>query len=167
MAALLSLSPPARRYLSALKLTAVYITSDGNVAVSRDPVRAGALTAWWVPDRRTAEAIVLRAAGSSESPAAAVESAAVELGVVLTEHALAVARAEKAAARIVRGRSAAQARGDLHFFNAEYKRLRAEAAAAGKSFMSYGQARARLQKAIAANVTVIVTTDLIALTLKR
>jgi hypothetical protein len=64
-----------------------------------------------------------------------------------------VARAEAAAARIAWGISAANDRGDLQFFNAEYKRRRAEAVAAGKPFMTYGQARARLQKAIALGAT--------------
>jgi hypothetical protein len=43
----------------------------------------------------------------------------------------------------------AQRRGDLKFFNAEYKRRRDAAVAVGQTFMSYGEARARLQKAIA------------------
>jgi hypothetical protein len=64
-----------------------------------------------------------------------------------------VARAEAAAARIAWGISTANDRGDLQFFNAEYKRRRAEAVAAGKPFMTYGQARARLQKAIALGAT--------------
>jgi hypothetical protein len=101
-----------------------------------------------VANKRTAEAVAARATESEPRMPSAPQPP--RLGVVLTEHAHVVARAEAAATRIARGISAANARGDLQFFNSEYKRRRAQAVTAGRAFMTYGQARARLQKAIAA-----------------
>ena len=94
MTGLMPLAPLVRAYLSALDLMAIYVTADGAIAVGCDPGRAGAVAAWWVADRRTAEAIALRAADSSKRPGDAVVSAADELGVPLTGHARVVARAE-------------------------------------------------------------------------
>jgi hypothetical protein len=53
------------------------------------------------------------------------------------------------------------ARGDLKFFNAEYKRQRAEAKRAGKSFISYAQARERLGRAIASAAAGTMTAGLL------
>ena len=137
-----------RAYLAAFDLVAISVMPDGRVRVSRDPGRAGAFIALWTEDRHAASKIA-QLASNAERPTEAIISAALELRVPLTDHSVVVTRATAAAARISRVLSEAQARGDLQFFNAEYKRRRAEAASAGKGFMSYGQARARLQRAIA------------------
>jgi hypothetical protein len=132
----------AKDYLGAFGIAAIVIYRDGRVDVSRDP--AGAVAAWWV-EADKAGAIVKQARKNGGD----IPAAARHLGVALTEHAIVLARAAAAARRIKRTLSEAQSRGDLRFFNAEYKRRRTAAAAAGQSFMSYGQARTRLHKTIA------------------
>jgi hypothetical protein len=132
----------AKDYLGAFGIAAVVIYRDGRIGVSRDP--AGAVAAWWVETDR-AEGVVKQARKNGGD----IPAAARHLGVALTEHAIALARAAAAASRIERTLLEAQGRGDLKFFNAEYKRRRTAAAAAGQSFMSYGQARTRLHKTIA------------------
>ena len=132
----------AKDYLGAFGIAAVVIYRDGRIGVSRDP--AGAVAAWWV-EADQAEGVVKQARKNGGD----IPAAARHLGVALTEHAIVLARAAAAATRIKRTLSEAQGRGDLKFFNAEYKRRRTAAAAAGQSFMSYGQARTRLHKTIA------------------
>jgi hypothetical protein len=129
-------------YVRAFDLTAICAYRDGRIGVSRNP--AGAVAAWWV-EAEQAGAVIRQARKDSSD----IQAIARRLGVALTEHAIVLTRASAAVARIERALAEAQARGDLRFFNAEYKRRRAQAAAAGKGFMNYGQARARLQKAIA------------------
>jgi hypothetical protein len=132
----------AKDYLGAFGIAAVVIYRDGRIDVSHDP--AGAVAAWWVEADQAAAVVKQARQNGGDVPAAARH-----LGVALTEHAIVVARAAAAATRIKRTLSEAQGRGDLKFFNAEYKRRRGAAVAVGQTFMSYGEARARLQKAIA------------------
>jgi hypothetical protein len=110
--------------------------------VSRNP--AGAAAAWWV-EAEQAGAVIRQARKDGSD----IQAIARRLGVALTEHAIVLTRASAAIERIEAALGEAQRRGDLKFFNTEYKRRRAQAAAAGQSFMSYGEARARLHKAIA------------------
>jgi hypothetical protein len=133
----------ARDYLGVFGIAAVVIYRDGRIGVSRNP--AGAVAAWWVEDDQ-ARGVVKQARKNGGD----VPGAARRLGVALTEHAIVLARAAAASKRIRQTLSEAQGRGDLKFFNAEYKRRRIEAEAVGKCFMSYSQAKAKLHKAIAA-----------------
>jgi hypothetical protein len=133
----------AKDYLGAFGIAAVVIYRDGRIDVSRDP--AGAVAAWWVEADQAGAVVKQARKNGGDIPAAARR-----LGVVLTEHATVLARAAAASKRIRQTLSEAQGRGDLKFFNAEYKRRRIEAAAVGKSFMTYSQAKAKLHKAIAA-----------------
>jgi hypothetical protein len=132
----------AKDYLGAFGIAAVAIYRDDRIGVSRDP--AGAVAAWWVEADQAGGVVKQARKNGGDIPAAARK-----LRVTLTAHDVVIARAKAATARIDNALSEAQACGDLQFFNREYKRRRAEAAAAGKGFMSYGQARARLQRAIA------------------
>ena len=129
-------------YLGAFGIAAVVIYRDGRIGVSRDP--AGAVAAWWVEADQAGSVVKQARKNGGDIPAAARR-----LGVVLTEHAIVLVRAAAASKRIRQSLSEAQGRGDLQFFNREYKRRRTAAAAAGQSFMSYGQARTRLYKTIA------------------
>jgi hypothetical protein len=129
-------------YVRAFDLAAICAYRDGRIGVSRNP--AGAAAAWWVEAEQAGA--VIRQAPTDGSD---IQAVARRLGVALTEHAIVLTRASAAIARIERALTEAQARGDLKFFNAEYKRRRGAAVAAGQTFMSYGKARARLQKAIA------------------
>ena len=132
----------AKDYLGAFGIAAVVIYRDGRIGVSRDP--GGAAHAWWLQADQ-AGGVVKQARKNGGD----ILAAARHLGVALTEHAIVMARAAAAASRIKRTLSEAQGRGDLKFFNAEYKRRRTAAAAAGQSFMSYGQGGTRLHKTIA------------------
>ena len=58
-------------------------------------------------------------------------------------------RSAGAAALLDQALQRAEAAGLLGFFNREYRRRRREAAAAHKSFVSYGTARRRLQQVVA------------------
>jgi hypothetical protein len=129
-------------YVRAFDLAAICAYCDGRIGVSRNP--AGAAAAWWVEAEEVGA--VIRQARKDGSD---IQAVARRLGVALTEHAIVLTRASAAIERIEAALREAQRRGDLKFFNAEYKRRRTEAQAAGKGFMSYGQARARLGKAIA------------------
>ena len=60
-----------------------------------------------------------------------------------------MARARAAVTRINAVLNAAHDRGDLKFFNAEFRRRRMAARAAGVSFMSYATAMQRLRKELA------------------
>ena len=137
-----SLARAAADYVHAFNIAAVCVYRDGRIGVSRNP--GGAAHAWWLQADQAAGVVKQARKNGGDIPAAARH-----LGVALTEHAIVLARAAAAATRIKRTLSEAQGRGDLKFFNAEYKRRRTAAAAAGQSFMSYGQARKRLHKTIA------------------
>ena len=78
-----------------------------------------------------------------------VEAAARELGVPATLHHVAMQRAASAVERIDAAMAQAQRCGSLAFFNAEYRRRRTAARAAGRGFITYGRARVRLRQAVA------------------
>jgi hypothetical protein len=64
----------------------------------------------------------------------------------LNEHAAVMQRARAAVSKLNGKISIAQQNGALVFFNAEYRRRRIEARGAGKYFMSYGTALAKLRR---------------------
>jgi hypothetical protein len=138
--------PPLPRaaddYVRVFDIVAICAYRDGRIGVSRNP--AGAAAAWWV-EAEQAGAVIRHARKDGSD----IQAIARRLGVALTEHAIVLTRASAAIERIEAALREAQRRGDLQFFNAEYKRRRIAAAAAGQSFMSYGQARTRLHKTIA------------------
>jgi hypothetical protein len=78
-----------------------------------------------------------------------VVAAARRLDVMVTEHAGVVTRAQAAVKKIEGGLRWAQRQGVLSQFNDEYRRRRLAATARGERFMSYGEAQARLRKALA------------------
>jgi hypothetical protein len=129
-------------YAASFNIVAVCAYRDGRIGVSRDPV--GATAAWWVEAELAGGLIRQVRQNGGDIP-----TTAQKLGVLLTDHSTVLTRASAATSRIENALSQAQARGDLKFFNAAYKRRRAEAKRAGKSFMSYAQARERLARAIA------------------
>jgi hypothetical protein len=77
-----------------------------------------------------------------------IPAVAPAVGVWLTDHATVLARAKHAVAKIEAGMAWAQRTGVLHEFNQEYRRRRLEAQGRGERFMSYGEAMARLRRAI-------------------
>ena len=127
-------SKQVRDYLAAFDLRAVFVAPDGDVRVGLDPGVADA--AWWT-GRRDAHRVARRARSTVPID---ILAAAAQLGIPLTEHDEAVARARAAVARINATLAAAHDRGDLQFFNSEFRRRRAAARAAGERFMSYAEA---------------------------
>jgi hypothetical protein len=67
----------------------------------------------------------------------------------VTEHAVAVTRAQAAVKKIEHGLGWAQRQGVLSQFNDEYRRRRLAAIAKGERFMNYSEAQTRLHKALA------------------
>jgi hypothetical protein len=129
-------------YINNFGITAICAYRDGRIGVSRDPV--GATAAWWV-EAELAGGLIRQAQKNGGD----IVATARKLGVTLTEHSTVLARAAAAASRIESAIAQAMDRGDLKFFNAEYKRRRTEAERRGQGFMSYAQARERLVRAIA------------------
>jgi hypothetical protein len=140
------LLPPLPRgvkdYIGGFGITSVCIYRDNRLAVNRDPV--GAVAAWWVEAELAGGLIRQAQKNGGDIPATAQK-----LGVVLTPHDVVIARARGATSRIENALAQAQARGDLQFFNREFKRRREEAKRLGRGFISYSEAKDRLGKAIA------------------
>jgi hypothetical protein len=108
---------------------------------------------WWVRDWSSAHQVV-QAIGeaqpaSVEAAVAEIRAAAARCDVVLSEHAVVVARARDALARLDTKIELARQSGTLQFFNSEYRRRREEARATGKGFMRYGTALAKLRQLLA------------------
>jgi hypothetical protein len=78
----------------------------------------------------------------------ALARAAASQRATLTADHIAIARAGDAAERIEQHIAALRKSGGLTQFNAEFKRRRSEARAAGHGFMSYSTATARLRSAM-------------------
>jgi hypothetical protein len=140
--AIAPLSHSARDYVRAFDLTCIALWRDGRLGVSRNPT--GAEAAWWCPAK--AAGAIVRAANANGRDVAA---AAAQLHTALTDHAIVAQRVEAAVSRIDGGLNIAKQRGDLVFFNRQYKARRAAAQARGCGFMTYGQALRRLRKAVA------------------
>jgi hypothetical protein len=140
--AIAQLSKPTADYIRNFGLTAVCRYRDGRLGVTRDP--SGAERAWWIDADHAGTVLLLaRRAGSD------IEAAARKAGVELADHATVLARAEAAVAKINTRLDQAQRTGVLSEFNAEFRRRRLAAFEKGKGFMSYREARSRLQRVLA------------------
>jgi hypothetical protein len=84
---------------------------------------------------------------------AAVDNAARRLDIRLTAYGAAIERAQAAVGQLDQAIATVQDAGDLKPFNQEYARRRRLALAIGQSFLSYGQARARLRAILAASAS--------------
>jgi hypothetical protein len=107
----------------------------------------------WLPETMAPKIVKLarRHAGNNPDAAramAALHQAAKDHRVTLTPHRVALDRAAAASARLDAYLEASRASGVLQAFNAEFKRRRTEAKAAGVGFMSYSVATARLRRAL-------------------
>lgn len=135
-----------RDYLKAFDLTAICRYRDGRLGVSRDP--RGAAAAWWCPASEAGR--LIREAGKHDGDiVAAARELAREREIALTEHAAVLARAEAASGRLSGSLEQLRVSGGLQFFNSEYARRRREAQAAGRWFMPYNVALARLRAVLA------------------
>jgi hypothetical protein len=144
-AAIAPLPPAIAEYVARFDLTAVAVTRDGRVIVTRDPSGARAKAAWWCVASDAGPLLRwLLERGSHDVPFAART-----LGSTVTEHATVVQRAATALGRIDAGLDKAQEDGLLRSFNAAYRAYRLAAKAEGRRFMGYAKARARLRAALA------------------
>ena len=153
-----------REYIAISGITAIFIASRPKAApiirCSRDLMTSersirqrcpGARIecAYWVDDESEAQLIVdeVNAEKPVNVPAALrqIDSVAAHMNVILTEHDIVLARA-KAAVRHIRDKiAAAQAKGELRWFNKMFRQWRLNAKPFGRS-MTYAQARARLRR---------------------
>jgi hypothetical protein len=132
-----------REYITAFNVVAVCVYRDGRVGTTRDPPRDANI--WWCNSRDAGR--LVRHVRETDG---GILAGARELGVPITSHATVLERASAAVQRIREGLSWAQRTGTLAAFNDEFRRRRLQAKAAGHDFMSYAQARAKLQRALAA-----------------
>jgi hypothetical protein len=120
---------------------------------------------WWVFDKRTAQQIANLAVASDLRQArkdgprlsvklaeasAAIVAAAGRLHFRLTEHVVVMKRIRTAGITLEDKLTAAQSAGQLREFNKEYQKRRMAAQLAGKPFIYYSAARARLRAVLAA-----------------
>jgi hypothetical protein len=128
-----------------------------------DPLVLAAV--WWVFDKRTAQQIANLAVASDLRQArkdgprlcvnvaeasAAIVAAAGRLHFRLTDHAVVMERIRTTGIALEDKLTAAQNAGLLREFNREYQRRRMAAKLAGKKFIDYQTARARLRAVLAA-----------------
>jgi hypothetical protein len=136
----------ALTYCRRAGLSSVFISPAGRIRVGPDPLGASAVGAWWAKTGDAVRVAELARQIAKRLPApAAIVRAAHQLEIPSTNHATAKARAHEAVARLEARTRAASDAGELTVFHQEYKRRRLEAKAAGRRFMSYNQARARLR----------------------
>jgi hypothetical protein len=135
-----AVSPVALRYLAQFGLGCVALTRDRRLISTKNP--AGHEAAWWTEAHNIG--CLLRATKNGD-----VARAAQKLGVVVTDHEIVLARAEAATTKIQAGMQRAQQAGVLAEFNQEYKTRRLQAFRHGRNFISYKEARNRLQQALA------------------
>jgi hypothetical protein len=140
----------ARAYLLKCRMHAIFVSPNGRIQTSEDPARMGAVprVTWWgMATEITAVAEMAR--GLKLPPGQAIMFAARRLEVRLLPHLCAISRAQISLLRLENRVAKAQGKGALSAFNQEYKRQRLAAQAAGVPFMSYPEARARLQRVLA------------------
>jgi len=82
-----------------------------------------------------------------------VPDTAARYGITLTPHARVLERVQQRTSRIETAIEQALDAGVLKQFNAVYRKRRLEAKRAGRGFMSYSAAQARLRKVVTAMVT--------------
>lgn len=164
-----------REYLIIFGVAAVYIgtspigepcivgaTRDVNLtlrSMRRKWLQSEISCAYWVKDRDIAEAIAAevnsvlphdqqhRLAVRAETAARQIERLARAWQVLLTDHHAAMARVKSAVRHVQEVIDAANATGELAWFNTAYKAWRLDAKKHGAG-MSYAEARARLRKAV-------------------
>jgi hypothetical protein len=157
-----------REYLMILGIAAIYGVSvpvgGGFIGVSRDLnlswqslkrrfPGADIVFCRWVKDRSTAE--VLRREASTMLPTGAstvvmrfaIENAAEQLGIVLTEHEVVMQRVRTTVAEIEHAIEHASRNGELQWFNSAFRAWRLQAKSVGR-VMTYSEARARLRRAV-------------------
>ena len=141
MPAVEPLSYAALDYLKSFGVVAVAVSPSGRVFVSRDP--KGAAAAWWCKSE-FADQIANAAWTNADVPGAASR-----LGLTVTAHDVVLRRVGERTAALDEAIKAAIDDGVLKEFNRQYRQRRLEARSAGKPFMRYSQALAKLRATVA------------------
>jgi hypothetical protein len=115
------------------------------------------IAAWWLETREGAELIARRlkrkapsVEGNAATVQACIEAEAARAGLKLTAHASVLKRVAEAAKRVDAALSAANAAGELAWFNGAYRQYRLSG---GR--MSYSGAKARLRRAMVRRLTLM------------
>jgi hypothetical protein len=122
-------------------LSAIAVTRDGRLLVTRDP--SGLECAWW--GRSVDLGPVIKRARADHGD---VEAAAAALRIKLADHASVMQRTSEVVRRLDARVRTAQEAGDLKIFNRSYRKYRLDLTAAGRMPMTYTVARARLRAAL-------------------
>ncbi|MGY3278153.1 hypothetical protein [Bradyrhizobium sp. S3.7.6] len=116
------------------------------------------VAAWWVETRADADLLARRLKrkapsvdGSVFTVQAEIEAEAARAGLKLTSHATVMRRVSEAARRVEAALGAANARGELAWFNRSYREYRAR----GGRRMSYSAARSCLRRAMVRRLTLV------------
>jgi hypothetical protein len=157
-----------RDYLMILGVAAIYgaqlpigtgfigVTRDLNLSLQNLRRRfSGAEIAFslWVKSRETADRVrrqanaIMRPGSSAMARRYAVDEAADQLGVVLTEHDVVMERVHAVVRTIDDAIERARQNGELHWFNATFRQWRLAARSQGR-VMTYSEAKARLRRAV-------------------
>jgi hypothetical protein len=157
-----------REYLAVLGITAIYGAElpigPGFLGVSRDlnlslqSLRrrwCGAEITFgvWVRDRNAAQVLrrqasaILPAGASTSAMRSAIDETALRLGVAVTEHEVVMQRVAAVVEQVERKIEEASQNGELQWFNRAFRQWRLQARSYGRA-MTYGEARARLRRAM-------------------
>ena len=169
------IEPPSRAvsdYLASFGLGGILVRPTGEIQVVCSPVRMGPAAAllWtrnWHSAHQVVQAIGEAQPASFEAAVAEIRAAAARCDVILSEHAAVMGRAEAALARLDTKIELARRSGTLQFFNSEYRRRREAARAAGKGFMRYGTALAKLRQLLAGAAAGAPVSDVVARVFER
>ena len=139
--AIAPLTKPVCAYICQFGLTSVCRYRDGRLGTTRNP--SGADRAVWIKADYAGTVLQIAKGNGGD-----IEAAARKAKVEVAEHSVVLARAETAVAKISNRLDQAQRTGVLHVFNIEYRRRRLQAFEQGKNFISYKEARSRLQQVL-------------------
>jgi hypothetical protein len=91
----------ALSYCRKAGLTSIFVSSVGRIGTGPDPIRAGAVAAWWCKaDDAARVAELARKLREQVPPPVAIIRAASQLGLSLTNDAVAMTRAQAAIAKL-------------------------------------------------------------------
>jgi hypothetical protein len=143
----------ALKYLEASGANAISITSGTGGVVLGVCYRADAVRIYWLPaaSARAVSARARKIAGDAVDVAtviAALKEAATQCRVTLTEHDIAIARADAMAQRLDACLAQWRQAGALKEFLKAYRSRRLAAKARGEGFMSFPVAELRLRRAM-------------------
>jgi hypothetical protein len=138
---------------SGARAISVFVCFDGSYGVSVSFYQSPGTAVFWLPGDKAVKVSRLARKIAGDSPSfdtmvAALQKAATECRVVLTEHVTAISRATAMAAKLDALMDQLQASGVMLEFTRTYKARRLAAKARGQGFMRYSVAQERLRRAL-------------------